>query len=44
MNHSAAFWAVVEGLYPEMKTAEAWLKKHGTGLMHYGAPRDGESS
>ena len=44
MNHSAAFWAVVEGLYPEVKAAEAWLKKHGTGLMHYGAPREGEAS
>ena len=36
MNHSGAFWATVEGLYPDVAVAEAWLKKHGTGLMHYG--------
>ncbi len=36
MNHSAAFWAVVEDLYPDVSAAEAWLKRHGTGLMHYG--------
>ncbi len=44
MNHSAAFWAAVEGLYPGVEAAEAWLKKHGTGLMHYGAPRGREAS
>ncbi len=38
MNHSAAFWVVVERLYPDVAGAEAWLKRHGTGLMHYGRP------
>ena len=40
MNHSAAFWATVAGLYPELDAAEAWLKRHGTGLMHYGRAGD----
>ena len=40
MNHSAAFWATVAGLYPDLAPAEAWLKKHGTGLMHYGTTRE----
>ena len=39
MNHSAAFWATVAALDPAYEAAEAWLKKHGTGLMHYGVPR-----
>ncbi len=44
MNHSAAFWALVQGLYPELASAEAWLKTYGTGLMHYGAPRESGTS
>lgn len=37
MNHSAAFWSVVATLDPVYEAAEAWLKRHGAGLMHYGA-------
>ena len=36
MNHSAAFWATLAGMYPEIDAAEVWLKRHGPGLMHYG--------
>ncbi|MDE3060484.1 MAG: M48 family metallopeptidase, partial [Pseudomonadota bacterium] len=35
-NHSAAFWAVVEELFPEYRKAERWLKAHGRGLYQYG--------
>ena len=44
MNHSPAFWATVEKLYPDLACAEAWLKTQGTGLMHYGAPRENAAS
>ncbi len=36
MNHSAAFWATVARLYPDLDRAEAWLKAFGTGLMRFG--------
>lgn len=36
MNHSAAYWSTLATLYPEVAAAEAWLKRHGTGLMHFG--------
>lgn len=29
MNHSAAFWKLVEGLCPEHKTCRQWLKDYG---------------
>lgn len=32
MNHSAAFWAVVESLMPDYKEHRAWLRKHGAEL------------
>jgi hypothetical protein len=35
MNHSAAFWRVVESLAPDMKVARAWLRRHGAGLHRY---------
>ena len=38
MDHSAAFWSVVERLMPDMARAEAWLKAHGPSLHRYGAP------
>ena len=37
MNHSAAFWTVVEELAPGMAEAEAWLKRHGASLHRFGA-------
>ncbi|MBO5209101.1 MAG: M48 family metallopeptidase [Lachnospiraceae bacterium] len=33
MNHSAAFWAAVESVYPDYKTARKWLKEHGHELV-----------
>jgi predicted metal-dependent hydrolase len=32
MNHSAAFWAVVDGLMPDFQTHRAWLKQNGSQL------------
>lgn len=32
MNHSARFWALVEGLVPEMERQRRWLREHGAGL------------
>jgi predicted metal-dependent hydrolase len=34
-NHSAAFWAVTVALHPEVKAAQAWLKKHHKTLFSY---------
>jgi len=36
-NHSAAFWAVCEQLFPETKMARRWLGKHGAELHAVGA-------
>ena len=37
MNHSQRFWNVVRSIYPNHKTAEAWLRDHGAQLYAYGA-------
>lgn len=39
MNHSPAFWAVVEGLYPGWQTCRDWLRRHGQSLhaIRFGA-------
>ncbi len=36
MNHSARFWALVEGILPRYRRQEAWLKKHGRDLHRFG--------
>jgi predicted metal-dependent hydrolase len=36
MNHSPAFWRLVERICPSMDRAKAWLDAHGTGLHRYG--------
>ena len=36
-NHSAAFWAVTESIFPEMGKAKSWLKKNGAFLHAVGA-------
>jgi len=36
MNHSARFWSTLEHIAPETPKAEAWLKRHGSGLFRYG--------
>ena len=33
MNHSPRFWAEVESVFPEYRTAKQWLKENGTGLI-----------
>ena len=32
MNHSRAFWSVVEGLFPDWKVQRDWLRDEGTAL------------
>lgn len=36
MNHSKAFWAEVERLYPGWQAARQWLKQHGDNLFRHG--------
>ena len=36
-NHSAAFWAVTERIFPETKKAKSWLRKNGAFLHAVGA-------
>ncbi|PKU23397.1 zinc metallopeptidase [Telmatospirillum siberiense] len=36
MNHSPAFWRVVDELIPDAGGARAWLKRNGTQLHRYG--------
>ena len=35
MDHSPAFWRVVESLDPEWRDRRAWLRREGTALMRY---------
>jgi predicted metal-dependent hydrolase len=35
MNHSAAYWAVVEQIFPGWQTERAWLKRQGGALQAY---------
>jgi predicted metal-dependent hydrolase len=35
MNHSAAFWAVVDQLYSGWQVQRQWLHTHGQGLHAY---------
>jgi predicted metal-dependent hydrolase len=36
MNHSGAFWRLVERICPHVTRAKAWLDAHGTDLHRYG--------
>ncbi len=36
MNHSARFWALTRQLCPQMDSAKAWLKRHGSALHQIG--------
>jgi len=40
MNHSRAFWRLVERICPHMSRAKNWLDAHGTGLHRYGMRDD----
>ncbi|MGE5478684.1 MAG: M48 family metallopeptidase [Bacteroidales bacterium] len=35
MNHSPAFWAVVQSLAGDVRAPKRWLKAHGTGLHRF---------
>ena len=35
MNHSPAFWAVVERLYGDWRAPRSWLRNQGTSLHLY---------
>lgn len=35
MNHSADFWAVVEGIYPDHRETRNWLRRHGEELHQF---------
>ena len=35
MNHSAAFWKIVESLRPDWKTQRLWLRENGAALHQY---------
>ena len=37
MNHSRAFWRLVERICPDVARAKAWLDAHGADLHRYGA-------
>lgn len=36
MNHSPAYWRLLEGLSPDVARAERWLNEHGPALHRYG--------
>lgn len=38
MNHSPAFWALVDRLVPDASASRRWLKRTGAQLMLYGPP------
>ena len=38
MNHSAAFWAEVEHVLPDYKSARKWLRENGNALMNRNPP------
>jgi len=40
LNHSRAFWRVVERISPHYKVAKVWLDTHGPGLHRYGMTCD----
>ena len=40
MNHSRAFWRLVERICPHTSRARSWLNTHGTGLHRYGMQDD----
>ncbi len=37
LNHSKRYWKIVDGIFPERRRAEAWLRANGSSLHRYGA-------
>jgi predicted metal-dependent hydrolase len=37
LNHSKHYWKIVDGVFPERKRAESWLRLNGAQLHRYGA-------
>lgn len=37
LNHSKRYWRIVDGVFPERKRAESWLRANGAQLHRYGA-------
>ena len=37
LNHSKRYWKIVDGVFPERKRAEIWLRANGAQLHRYGA-------
>jgi predicted metal-dependent hydrolase len=37
LNHSKRFWNVVDRIFPDRRSAEAWLRANGSSLHRYGA-------
>ena len=35
MNHSEAFWQIVESILPEYQTCIQWMRKHEREVMQY---------
>ena len=35
MNHSEAFWQIVESILPEYRTCIQWMRKHEREIMQY---------
>ena len=35
MNHSEAFWQIVESILPEYRTCIQWMRKHEREVMQY---------
>lgn len=35
LNHSRAYWAVVESIFPDYARQRAWLRQHGTSLHRF---------
>ena len=37
LNHSKRYWKIVDGIFPDRRRAETWLRVHGASLHRYGA-------
>ena len=44
MNHSPAFWRVVDGICPHVSRAKSWLDSNSADLHRYGSAETGATS